>query len=62
MNALDFIDSVVPSGGTYCIIGVNPTKKEPNQKFATSLTDVQKIIDSIDQTTTNTAFCGQFFQ
>ena len=61
MNALEFIDLVVPSGGTYCIIGVNPTKKEPNQKFATSLDDVQKIIDSIDQSTTNTYFAVSSF-
>jgi len=62
MNALEFIDSVVPSGGTYCIIGVNPTKKEPNQKFANNLADVQKIIDSIDQSTTNTYFAVSSFK
>ena len=62
MNALEFIDSVVPSGGTYCIIGVNPTKKEPNQKFANNLDDVQKIIDSIDQSTTNTYFAVSSFK
>ena len=62
MNALEFIDSVVPSGGTYCIIGVNPTKKEPNQKFANNLVDVQKIIDSIDQSTTNTYFAVSSFK
>ena len=62
MNALEFIDSVVPIGGTYCIIGVNPTKKEPNQKFADNLEDVQKIIDSIDQSTTNIYFALSSFK
>ena len=62
MNALEFIDSVVPIGGTYCIIGVNPTKKEPNQKFADNLEDVQKIIESIDQSTTNIYFALSSFK
>lgn len=62
MNALDFIDAVVPSGGTYCIIGVNPTKKEPNQRFANNLADVKKIIDSIDQSSTNTYFALSSFK
>ena len=62
MNALDFIDAVVPSGGTYCIIGVNPTKKEPNQRFADNLDDVKKIIESIDQSSTNTYFALSSFK
>ena len=62
MNALDFIDAVVPSGGTYCIIGVNPTKREPNQRFANNLDDVKKIIDSIDQSSTNTYFAVSSFK
>ena len=61
MKAIEFIDAVVPRGGTYCIIGINPATKVPTQRFASSLDDVQKHIDAIDQDTTNTYFAiGSF--
>lgn len=62
MKAIEFIDSVVPRGGTYCIIGVNPATKVPTQRFATSLDGVEKLIESIDQKTTNTYFALSSFK
>lgn len=49
MKAMDFIDSIVPSGGTYCIVGIKD-KKLRLQKFTTTITGVKELIsESVKQ-------------
>jgi hypothetical protein len=62
MKALEFIDLVVPRGGTYCIVGINPVTKIPTQRFTSDLNEVQKYLDSINQDTTNTYFALSSFK
>jgi len=48
MKAMDFIDSVVPRGGTYCVIGIKG--KSIKQQFADSLNDTRKLIkENLDE-------------
>ena len=44
MKAMEFIDSVVPRGGTYCILGIKG--KNVKQEFTTTLNDARKLIKS----------------
>lgn len=49
MKAMDFIDSIVPSGGTYCIVGIKD-KKLRLQKFTTTIEGVKELIsESVKQ-------------
>lgn len=55
MKAMDFIDSVVPRGGTYCIVGIRD-KKLKLQKFAQTLEDVKQLISESVKQGNNTYF------
>jgi hypothetical protein len=49
MRAMDFIDSIVPSGGTYCIVGIRD-KKLRLQKFTTTIEGAKELIsESVKQ-------------
>jgi hypothetical protein len=49
MRAMDFIDSIVPSGGTYCVVGIRD-KKLRLQKFTTTIEGVKELIsESVKQ-------------
>lgn len=55
MKAMDFIDSVVPSGGTYCVVGIKD-KKLKLQKFARSIEEVRQLISESVKQGNNTYF------
>ena len=55
MKAMDFIDSVVPRGGTYCVVGIK-NKKLTLQEFATSLEDTKQLIAKSVKQGNNTYF------
>lgn len=55
MNAMDFIDSVVPSGGTYCIVGIKD-KKLKLQKFAATIEGAKQLISESVKQGNNTYF------
>lgn len=49
MKAMDFIDSIVPSGGTYCIVGIKD-KKLRLQKFTSTIEGAKELIsESVKQ-------------
>lgn len=52
---MDFIDSVVPSGGTYCVVGIRD-KKLRLQKFATNIVDTKILISESVKQGNNTYF------
>ena len=52
---MDFIDSVVPRGGTYCIVGIKD-KKLKLQKFAQSIDEVRQLISESVKQGNNTYF------
>ena len=52
---MDFIDSVVPRGGTYCVVGIK-NKKLTLQEFATSLEDTKQLIAKSVKQGNNTYF------
>lgn len=55
MKAMDFIDSVVPRGGTYCVVGIKD-KQLKLQKFTQSIQEVQSIIGTSVKQGNNTYF------
>jgi hypothetical protein len=55
MKVMDFIDSVVPSGGTYCVVGIRD-KKLRLQKFATTIADTKALISESVKQGNNTYF------
>ena len=60
MKALDFIDSVVPRGGTYCIAGIKDDIID--QRFATTLEGVQSNIDVLVKKGNNVYFALSSFK
>lgn len=55
MKAMDFIDSVVPRGGTYCVVGIK-NKKLTLQSFAASLEETKQLIAKSVKQGNNTYF------
>jgi hypothetical protein len=60
MKAMDFIDSVVPRGGTYCIVGIKD--KKVIQKFATTLEEAKGLIGQSVKQGLNTYFALASFK
>lgn len=60
MKAMDFIDSVVPRGGTYCVLGIKG--KSVKQKFTTTLNGARQIIKEFLGEDHNTYFAMSSFK
>jgi hypothetical protein len=60
MKAMDFIDSVVPRGGTYCIVGIKD--KKVNQKFAATIEEAKSLVAQSVKNGFNTYFALASFK